>query len=164
MARVEGMPGGARATCRVIRAWVRWSADSVPPTWSTPRRKSLAVLGCAIGRPRWPPDTFAKMRFGVLDYSLRLSPLDRRAQSRPAHPRLFPKTEGDLTATVSARVRRLDCRRGCLLVRVKLACGSTEANGRSLSCKVCAEAATRSPRRPRRSHLAEHRGRSSGRS
>jgi hypothetical protein len=34
-----------------------------------------------------------------------------------------------------ARIRRLDCRGGCVLVRVKLACGSTEANGR-----ICPEA------------------------
>jgi hypothetical protein len=42
----------------------------------------------------------------------------------------FSKTESDPTSTPSARVRRLDCPGECLLVMVKLACGSTEAKGR----------------------------------
>jgi hypothetical protein len=42
----------------------------------------------------------------------------------------FPKTESDLMPTTLARVRRLDCRGECLLVRVKLARGSTKTNGR----------------------------------
>jgi hypothetical protein len=38
--------------------------------------------------------------------------------------------KGVPVSTASARVKRLDYRGECLLVRVKLACGSTEANGR----------------------------------
>jgi hypothetical protein len=45
-------------------------------------------------------------------------------------PRFFPKTESDLTPIATARVRRLDYRGECLLVRVMLACGLTKANGR----------------------------------
>jgi hypothetical protein len=55
----------------------------------------------------------------------------RGARSRSAHLRIFSKkNESDLMPTALARVRRLDCRSEGLLVRVKLACGSTKANCR----------------------------------
>jgi hypothetical protein len=41
----------------------------------------------------------------------------------------FFQKKGDLTSKASARMRRIDCRAECLLVRVKLACGLTEAKG-----------------------------------
>jgi hypothetical protein len=40
------------------------------------------------------------------------------------------KAESDPMPAALARVQRLDCRGEGLLVRVKLACGSTKANGR----------------------------------
>jgi hypothetical protein len=39
-------------------------------------------------------------------------------------------SQGVDDSPVAARVSRLDCRSECLLVNVKLACGSAEANGR----------------------------------
>jgi hypothetical protein len=68
----------------------------------------------------------------TIDHRKRL--WDRRVKKRAAPSAIFSqKAESDLMPTALARVRRLDCHGEGLLVRVKLAGGSTKANGPSLT-------------------------------
>ena len=77
-----------------------------------PSRYTVAALRSGRGRQFGCPDVFALCRH---------------------HLRICPRTESDLTSKASARMGRLDCRRECLLVRVKLACDATEAKRPNLT-------------------------------
>jgi hypothetical protein len=74
--------------------------------------------------------TDQRQHLSVLSAALSRSGVPHLCELYGQLSRDFSKTQSDLTSTGSARVRRLDSRDECLLVRVKLACGSTEANGR----------------------------------
>jgi hypothetical protein len=89
------------------------------------------ALASACVRRRAVPPRPASSHAPIRSIGPSRTSLGPRVKNRAAPSAIFfQKTESDLTSTALARVRRLDCRGEGLLVRMKLAGGSTKANGR----------------------------------
>jgi hypothetical protein len=113
-----------------VSAYVSWSALS-DPARALSRLFQKSFWKFAQKKIRFQKAIF--LIFGKKIFSFRefgSCRLEFRARD-PTIPE-FSKTESHSTSTPSVRVRRLDCPGECLLVMVKLACGSTEAKGRLL--------------------------------
>jgi hypothetical protein len=111
-----------------VSAYVSWSALS-DPARALSRLFQKSFWKFAQKKIRFQKAIF--LIFGKKIFSFRefgSCRLEFRARD-PTIPE-FSKTESHSTSTPSVRVRRLDCPGECLLVMVKLACGSTEAKGR----------------------------------
>jgi len=135
------MPNALPKTTSRLNYWASWLTRTLIALSFLPRE---AVESYRCGRTSGGGRQSVIRRRRALDAAASHAPIPRhrtidhpatflgpRVKNRAASSAIFfQRTESDLMPTALARARQLDCCGEGLLVRVKLAYGSTKANGR----------------------------------